>query len=280
MEIMEKENKLDDSVQGDLHFTRARVVRLIGDYIPQIHLTLISVLQSAALAFLLKTLGDKPPHGFDFTLIKAIIINNFYLFHLTSFLLIIIAWNQFVYATIFLHWPLNFWTNALQFIFATVEIAAYTSIENIGLWFFWIGLTMVVGSIIRHRNRRATDINLYPNSSVRDLEEKRISPKNLQLVILSLGGTICSFIGILRSWGYLHLFITAGGYILNISDDLIALLLLGIGVFLIKADDKFYISMLREFFKERPSLYGISNNGKITALVKEDPGDTIKRLKK
>lgn len=169
----------DQSLDQPLHMTDKRVVDQLAHFGPQIHLTLTSILQGGALAYLLANLqGQLPrltpsdPSSLLPAVLRALATHDFYLTYVVSFLLIVIIWNEFARASFFLLWPLTALPTAQQLLVATFEIAAFSSANVLGPWMFWIGMVAGLGSLIRTRNSRITSRTLWKFKPSQVIEDR------------------------------------------------------------------------------------------------------------
>ena len=129
--------------------------------LPQVHLTLISILQGIAFGVLL--LGIPLPSdtsrlpSFEFCLQVY-----FYLPYLISSLGILIIWKQFVYASAYADWPVSTPQIGLIYLIAVGEIVAYRVISvpptklsgTLSVWLICVGFVLIVGGCIRLNNLR------------------------------------------------------------------------------------------------------------------------------
>ncbi len=243
---------------GALHISADRVVRQLDGLVPQIHLTLTSVLQGLALAFLVQTI--KLPTSFNPDVVLSTCIRyHFYLPYIVSFMTIIIAWNEFAQAAFLLHWPLTALSTSLQFLVAVFEIAAFSNVNSIGAWLFWLGVTSLTGGYINLRNLRITSPKIYVNPEAAKLDNNDLIVRGVTLLFLGL----LSFIGLLRAMG----FFAKNVYINNqplVIFDIIAPTLVGLAALFIMHDDGYrYIRGVNSIFSFEPSEYRLNKNGGI-----------------
>jgi len=108
---MEQQQKLDriitrDQEQPPLTFGPKRIHYLYSVVLPQIHLTLVSVLQGIVFGVLLVSIPLPPTSSWP-TILYYLLDHYFYLPYGISSVVIIIIWIQFVEVTMFLFWPLS-----------------------------------------------------------------------------------------------------------------------------------------------------------------------------
>lgn len=142
--------------------------------LPQIHLTLVSVLQGVAFSLLLYSAPAPSPAACDIPSLRTSQIwvqglcgQHFYLAYLISCLAIVLIWMQFVYASLFLVWPLSTLQALLMFLLSLAEVLALRNIQSTPHWLIWLGLVAVVGGFIRLRNLQLQsdkDVDQLPGS--------------------------------------------------------------------------------------------------------------------
>jgi len=129
--------------------------------LPQVHLILVSVLQSIAFGVLL--LGIPLPTNTLWSFVLGYAYQQyFYLPYVISSLLVLVIWKQFVYASLLSIWPLTSIHIFLIYLIAVIEIVAFRVITvasggtlsstSLAVWLFWLGWVGVVGGCIRLYN--------------------------------------------------------------------------------------------------------------------------------
>jgi hypothetical protein len=232
-----------------LHITPDRIIGQLGTLVPQIHLTLISVLQGLALAFLLTNLHT--PAGFTIpAILQALPANTFYLPQIASLLAIIVTWNEMTFATLILHWPISTIATLLQFLFCISEIAAFSNINHTGSWLFWIGFALLFAFFIRRRNRIVTAPRIRLQTA--SYQQRTLRP-------LSAWYVGCfGFLGIGLGWGReinvgtVNQAIMVGTAHIIPFDILASALFVGYFVVALYTDDLLYSRVLSEALKETP----------------------------
>ncbi len=248
-------------VEQTLHIDGERIVDQLDHLVPQIHLTLASVLQGIALVYLITSLAKTPPSGFDLTTIdEALVRHHFYLPHVASFLVIIIVWNQLAYATFFYHWPLTATMTVLQFLLAVTEIATFSTVDAIGLWTFWMGTLAIVASLIYLRNRQVTNVNLFPSQELAD----RFSDSGGRMRLYGSFGILLPLLGIARERGILGL----GGHLLQIPFDIIVpAAVVFLGLYLLRTDSSAFAAGVRDLLAtSSPQVYTLGRGGRIAVF--------------
>lgn len=254
----------DDFDNDALSFTERRVIDQLGHLVPQIHLTLVSVLQSIALAFLLASFRG-PSSSTLPALWTALLVHHLYLPHIASFFVVIIAWNEYAYATFLLHWPLTALSTTLQFLFTVVEIAAFTNVDTVGTWTVWIGVATLLGAIIHQRNVNITSDDLYPHGSV----VKEIVGRN-DWIYWALGSLVVA--GFLRLYvGPVAFALTVGSEQIVLFDVVIPLVLLAAEFYILHEDNALYVRNVNKVLKQPGSPYTMEKNGRI---VRKKPDAT------
>lgn len=143
-----------------LHITGDYLVEQFKTLMPVVHLTLVSVLQGLALGALILNFG--PPRSFlPSDLLHDIPQHAFYLPHIASLLIMISIWNEYMAVVITTPWPLNSVNTGLQLLLVMPEFAALASVNQVGGWMFWGGVTAIMGGIIRLRDRYIVSRELY-----------------------------------------------------------------------------------------------------------------------
>lgn len=157
---MGQQDSPEGSLERSLHITGEYLVGQFRQLLPQVHLTLISVLQSFALGALL-VFFDPPRHFDPSGLASDIAQHAFYLPQIASFLIIVTVWNEYVFAVFSVPWPLTSINTAIQFLFIIPEFAALSSVNHVAVWVFWVGVIGIFGAIIRVRNSVIVSKELY-----------------------------------------------------------------------------------------------------------------------
>lgn len=120
---------------------------------------LVSVLQGIAFTVLLtKSIPPPPKSVFSILqpslLLQWLLQQYFYLPYILTSLILIIVWMNFVYASAVFIWPPTPLQAGLIFSIAIVEVVMANSVENFPIWRSAIGLTTVIGGLIRCNNVR------------------------------------------------------------------------------------------------------------------------------
>lgn len=251
---------MDDDRQpvGDLHFTANRMIRQIDSLMPQIHLTLVSIQQGIALVFLLTSVQPpKSPMWSD--ILAALKTNHLFLPHIASLLLIILVWNQFAHATIFLYWPVSNATASLLFLFCVAEIIAFSSARYVGAWMLWTGMLLFVATFVRRRNRSVISKVLFRRSPS---YQRRVWSPFAALDILAIGAISLSC-GICREYGLFHFAGTVAvmGSREILFDYLAPLLLVVVIGVAMRQDDHVFYQATNEFLRGSP--YRVGRKGRV-----------------
>lgn len=159
-------DQVEDVEEGSppLQFGARRLYYQYSVTIPQIQLVLASVLQGIVFTILLTKPIPIPNHVkpdvfFLFQLPYLIGFfqgEYFYLPYIVTALVIIIAWMDYVYAVAVLIWPPTPLQASLIVLLTLAEIAMASTVSPIGiaLWRSSLGLTTVIGGIMRFNNVR------------------------------------------------------------------------------------------------------------------------------
>lgn len=126
---------------GIFKIGQSRTVLFLNDLLPQIYLTLVSVLQGVALAVLIDEFQ------LDFWDTNPVIYGYF----IGSFLIIVAFWHSYLGSMIDGRWPFHFIDTLLFFLAATAEGLAIRHISTPPYWCLFIGVMCLVVSIIYFR---------------------------------------------------------------------------------------------------------------------------------
>jgi hypothetical protein len=118
--------------------------------LPQMHLTFVSVLEGLALSELL--LGMPLPQSGD--LGGFLLVQHACLPYIVSGLLILLIWKQFAHNSTFSFWPPTTSQLGLTLLIAVAQILAFRVIDNYGAWLLGLGVTGIIGGVIRLNNMR------------------------------------------------------------------------------------------------------------------------------
>ncbi len=155
--------EIDEHDEGELHLTAQRLINQYGSMLPQIHLTLASILQGVAVVFLVSAVNI--PKSLTLSgIVSALATTTLYLPFLGSLMFIITAWNQFAFASLYLYWPINSTTSSLQFMLCFAEILTFANISHPSIWLLGMGATFGIGAMIRRNNRRLASRSLNRRS--------------------------------------------------------------------------------------------------------------------
>jgi hypothetical protein len=144
-----------------------RLHYIFATTLPQIYLTLLSVLQGLVFGVLLYNIPL--PQNISLANIFAFSIQQYlYLPYIVSSLVMLIVWNQFVHGILFLTWPFTVFQSSLIFLMSLAEILTFAHANLLPEWLFGLGLIAIIGAIIRFNN-----IRFLPND-----EQQKIAPVN------------------------------------------------------------------------------------------------------
>ena len=157
-----------------------RLVVQFDSLLPQIHLTLVSVLQGLALGVLVEQIRYD---AFEWNLIPL---------YVASLVLIAFIWHLYAVAFVTFSWP--FWGihTLLQFSLVAVEIFAFSSIAFPPIWVLAIGIMGVIGALIRWLNTKVVSVDNYERLEdyALDMQMEKSAARgllSLGLVFISLG---------------------------------------------------------------------------------------------
>jgi hypothetical protein len=127
--------------------------------LPQVHLTLVSVLQGIAFALLLLSIplpGESwcvlPNNNPYPMIVNCIMQQHVYLAFIVSSLLILLIWGQFVYASMFEFWSFSPLQMGLVFLLSVAEIMTFKVIIDLQAWLIGLGFIGLFGGFIRFSN--------------------------------------------------------------------------------------------------------------------------------
>ena len=147
--------KIPQNSNGVYKIGQARTVFFLNELIPQIYLTLVSVLQGVALAVLV----DK------FSLIFLNTALPSYGYAIASFLIIVAFWYSYLGAILDGRWPFRFVDTLLFFGVAIFKSLAVEYIATPWIWCLFIGLMCIIVVVIYGRQnwliREATRLDLF-----------------------------------------------------------------------------------------------------------------------
>jgi len=196
---------------ASLHITGDYLVEQFKTLMPVVHLTLVSVLQGLALGALILNFG--PPRSFNPTdLARDLPQHALYLPHLASLLIVVSIWNEYMAVVITTPWPLNTVNTGLQLLLVMPEFAALSSVNQVGSWAFWAGVTAIMGGIIRLRDRYIVSRNLYRMSAEEGVDTPylwRVRFKRAFVWHFWISGPIFVVLGYLRATGLVPIFSAA-----------------------------------------------------------------------
>lgn len=178
--LEEVDNKQDDI--PPLKIGAKRLAIQFSTLLPQVNLTLISVLQGMALGVLIGQFKTVSPLSFPEIL-----------FYIDSVLVIAIIWHLYANAFLTFIWPFSGKHTLLQFALATVESFAFNSIANPALWVLGLSGTALIGALIRWVNTKILSSANYEREDVYilDVKTERIAAKQLfatGLILSVVGG--------------------------------------------------------------------------------------------
>ena len=116
----------------------ARTTLFLNDLLPQVYLTLVSVLQGVALAVLIDQFR------FDYVATRPATYGYF----LSSFLITVAFWHSYLNGIFVGRWPFRFIDTLLFFLAATAESIAFHNVAEPSLWCFSIGVMCVLVALI------------------------------------------------------------------------------------------------------------------------------------
>jgi energy-converting hydrogenase Eha subunit C len=130
-----------------------RLHYIYSESVPQIHLNLVAILQGIAFGVLI--LNIPVPKDFAWPGVLDFALKHYlYLPFITSSLIVLLAWNQYVYGAVVFIWPMSLIQSGLIFMLAVTETITFASIASLPAWLVLSGLLFFVGGLHRINNVR------------------------------------------------------------------------------------------------------------------------------
>jgi len=154
-----------------------KIAFLFNSFLPQVNLTLISVLQGVALAVLVDQFHEVRLDSFPGALL-----------YLDSLLAIVVIWYQYVLVFVGYQWPFSVFQIALQFGLVTAQIIAFSHLGTPAVWMFGFAGICFIGSIIWWRSSKISSRN-YEQEGVYaiDMRANRTSAWTLLAAAVLMG---------------------------------------------------------------------------------------------
>jgi hypothetical protein len=159
-----------------------RLAFQFGSLLPQVHLTLISVLQGVVLTVLIQQLDQLT----DIALISRAI---------ASFMTIVLVWHLYANAFLTFIWPFLGVHTLLLFAFTAAEIYAFASIHDPLKWLWGLATAAFIGTVIRLLNTTIVAEENYEESKNYDLD---VHLEKIAAIHLFLVGIVLLLIGFAR----------------------------------------------------------------------------------
>jgi hypothetical protein len=150
--------------------------------LPQLHMTLVSVLQGLAFGVLVSRLPLPPQNA---STADFLLEQHYFLPFVASSLLILLIWQQFVFAGLFIVWPVSTLQTGLIYLITLAEILTFEVIAQISAWIVGLGFVAIVGGCIRLNNLRWQKESDYV--SVKPAKTWRLSQLTDGVVYIGLG---------------------------------------------------------------------------------------------
>src|SRR5437763_10891082 len=141
--------------------------------LPLTQLTFASVLQGVVFCWLLYNIPLPPVTASFADVFDFIFKQHLYLPYIISSLIIIVIWNQFVHASLFVTWPLSIFQSTLLFLLTVAEMLTFGKINSPSLtpWLFGLGWVSIFGGIVRLHNVRWYHDKIRALFSIKTLRE-------------------------------------------------------------------------------------------------------------
>lgn len=182
-----------DHESPPLTFGPRRVHYSYSVALPQMHLTFVSVLEGLALSQLL--VGIPLPHPSEVG--AYLLAQHGYLPYIVSGLLILLIWKQFAHNSTFSFWPPSTSQLGLTLLIAVAQILAFRVIGDFGEWLIGLGLTGMLGGVIRLNNMRLQVPGDWESDAL-DRLVRRTNRRDGTLYLLLGGVTVLWGLGVLR----------------------------------------------------------------------------------
>lgn len=118
--------------------------------LPQLNLTLISILQGLAFGVLLSHIPLFPRPGES--LVSFVLEQHLFLPFITSSLLILFIWLQFMHGARVIIWPVSTLQTGLVYLLTLTQIVTFNEIEHVPAWVAGLGFVGIVGGCHRLSN--------------------------------------------------------------------------------------------------------------------------------
>jgi hypothetical protein len=155
----------------------------LNTFLPQVHLTLISVLQGVALGVLIAQFGVVSPLSFPSVLL-----------YMDSIFIIALVWYLYAWAFVAFQWPFSSWHTVLQFILAFAQSLAFAFLSKPAIWTLGIACSAFVGAFIRWLNTKVVSSAIYEREDIFHYELRVDRGAALQLAAMGV------FLSIAGSW--------------------------------------------------------------------------------
>lgn len=129
----------------------------LSTFLPQIHLTLISVLQGLVLAILI----DEFRWSGDIA---------YFLRSIDSLLIIVLVWFLYCFVFVIFVWPLSYWHTLLQFALAVAQSFAFLHISDSGAWTLGLAAICFIACLIRLTNTYLVKPRSYERPEVYEID--------------------------------------------------------------------------------------------------------------
>lgn len=136
-----------------------RVMLQLNTFLPQIHLTLISVLQGLALGVLIARLEKAPP-----TSISTMLL------YFDSLMIVVLIWHLYSSVFVVFLWPLSLWHTLLQFLLAAAQSVTFFYITQPAVWTLGCACMALIAAVIRYLNTKAVGPFNYECEKVYELD--------------------------------------------------------------------------------------------------------------
>jgi len=185
-----------------------RLAFQLNMFLPQVHLTLISVLQGVALGVLIAQFGIVSPFSFPAMLL-----------YIDSVIGIALIWYLYANAFLTFLWPFSAMHILLQFLLAAFESLALAFISRPAIWTLGVAVAAFVGAVIRWLNTKLVTPGSYERRDMFEFDMELERSGSMGLVLLAAISLILGLILLIVDWQqcrYLEHLTAAVGMVLGI----------------------------------------------------------------
>lgn len=177
-----RRNEIPRNLNQIYKISSARTTLFLNDFLPQVYLTLVSVLQGVALSALIN----------EFKYTSTSLVTYGYI--LSSFLIIVAFWHSYLSAIFDGRWPFRFVDTLLFFMAAGAETVAVQNVATPYYWCISIGVMCLIISVIYIRQvpllTELIESDLFENPNEGALRIRAVK----RLSIIFVGAAVIAFL--------------------------------------------------------------------------------------